>query len=62
MVKLSLMAGYKHVDIEITEGKASGVFRDTSADTRLNLDQVPLTTIRQLCPGLFDCFRKEEGQ
>lgn len=60
MVTLTITSGDRHLKIEITEGRASGVFRDTSADTTLNLDRVPLALIGQLCPGIFDCFRKHD--
>lgn len=62
MVKLSIATDNGRLDIEISEGRASGVFRDTSADTTLDLDRVPIAEIGRLCPGLFDCFRKPDGQ
>lgn len=62
MVKLHISGKAGVLYAEISNGLASGVYRDTSADTRLDFDRVSMATLTDLCPGLFDYFRKEEGK
>ena len=59
---LCIVSGNNRLVVEISQGRASGVFRNTSANTTLNFDQFPFAQLHQLCPGLFACGCKKEGQ